>query len=46
MAGTPCAVYAFACGLMEGRVSGKTVQLLAFCVLLALILFTAGSGMQ
>jgi len=31
---------------MERRVSGKTVQTLAFFVLLALIFFTAGSGMQ
>lgn len=30
----------------EGCVSGKTVQALAFFVLLALIFFTAVSGMQ
>lgn len=31
---------------MEGRVSEKSVQTLAFFVLMALILFTAGSGVQ
>ena len=46
LAGDGAAVYAFALGLMEDRVTGNSVQTMAFFVLLALIFFTAASGMQ